>query len=155
MQSRPLTWALYVIISGKNCRLSEAEKMPQLRVQLHRFQKIYRYHITLLDISALELNKFNFQPKRLEPQPSSKAWDFTSLPCSAGRELHIWLESGEVWKPYLVIQPKKVSWYSYIPSKVPDTKEKERKKFEDYVEIFGEHRFNREVSWKLSLARII
>ena len=28
---------------------------------------------------------------------------------------------------------------------VPGTLEKERKKFEDYVELFGEHRFNREV----------
>ena len=28
---------------------------------------------------------------------------------------------------------------------MPDTLEKERKKFEDYVELFGEHRFNREV----------
>ena len=30
--------------------------------------------------------------------------------------------------------------------------EKERKKFEDYVEMFGEHRFNREVSSKMNLA---
>ena len=63
----------------KNCRLSEAEKMPQLRIQLQRFQKIYRYHIALLNISGLELNKFNIsqnvwnlsQARRLGTSPPS------------------------------------------------------------------------------------
>jgi len=35
--------------------------------------------------------------------------------------------------------------FTFDWNKVPETKEKEKKKFEDYVEIFGEHRFNREV----------
>jgi len=35
--------------------------------------------------------------------------------------------------------------FTFDWNKVPDTVEKERKKFEDYVEMFGEHRFNREV----------
>ena len=53
--------------------------MPQLRVQLHRFQKIYRYHITQLNISGLDLNRVNIsqnvwnlsQARRLGTSPPS------------------------------------------------------------------------------------